>query len=159
MQPVLDALGGRVPDHVPRHERVRINPARVGQLIGPGGRNLQQIQGRTGARIEVNQDGSVIIMGRDRASTREAVRAVQAISIELVKGGLYQGTVQSVKDFGVFVRIAEHEGLVHVSELGGAAPTEGTVLLVRVLGADEKGRLKLSRRAAEGAVEAEALNA
>lgn len=159
MQPTLDALGGRVPDHVPRHERVRIQASKVGQLIGPGGRNLQQIQGRTGARIEVNQDGTVLIMGRDRASMREAVRAVQAISIELVKGGLYRGTVQSVRDFGAFVRIAEHEGLVHTSELGGATPAEGAVMLVRVLGADEKGRLKLSHRAAEGCTEAEALNA
>jgi len=159
MQPAIDALGGRVPEHTPRHERVRINPGRIGLLVGPGGKNLQQIQGRTGARIEVNQDGTVMIMGRDRASTREAARAVQAISIELVKGGLYMGTVQSVKDFGAFVRIAEHDGLVHISELGGRTVAEGESLLVRVLGADDKGRLKLSHRAADGASALEALNA
>lgn len=144
-----------VPAHVPRYERVKVHPSRIGHVIGPGGKHLKDLQSRTGAKVEVNQDGTVIVMGRDRASTREAVRAIQAISIELKTGGLYLGEVRTVKDFGAFVRIADHDGLVHRSVLKGE-PNVGDQMLVRVLGADDRGRLKLAH--AHDAAEIEALN-
>ena len=104
----------------------------------------------------------VLVMGDDVAKVRAARKAVEEIALELQRDGLYQGKVTQCKEFGVFVRIANHEGLVHVSELAGRGSLEtyrsGDSILVRVLGADQKGRLKLSQRAAEGAAESEALN-
>ncbi len=146
------------PAHVPRMRRVRVHPSKVGAVIGKGGSVLQGIQSRTGAKIEVSNDGQVSILGKDEGSANAAVREVQAISMELKKGGLYLGKVTSVKDFGAFVRIAEHEGLVHVSELPEQV-SASQELLVRVLGADDRGRLKLSRKAAMDSSPLEALNA
>ena len=155
MAPAIEAAQASVPSHVPRYERIKVHPSRIGLVIGPGGKHLKELQARTGAKVEVNQDGTVIVMGRDRASTREAVRAIEAISIELKTGGLYLGEVRSVKDFGAFVRISDHDGLVHRSVLKGE-PNAGDPMLVRVLGADDRGRLKLAH--AHDAAEIDALN-
>lgn len=156
MQPAVDALAART-GHARLRARVRIPQSRIGQLIGPGGRNLQSIQQRTGARIDVSDDGTVLILGSDEASTRDAVKAVESVALELKKGSVYLGEVVSVKAFGVFVRIADHEALVHTSE-GGEGHEVGAELLVRVLGADSKGRLKLSAKAAANASRDEAVN-
>lgn len=165
MQPAIDALPSTPPAHVPHHARTRINQGRIGVLIGPGGKRLHQIQNKTGARLEVNQDGTVLIMGKNEAATRAALRAVHEISIELVKGGIYIANISSVKGFGAFARIADHEGLIHVSEwskdrletLEGLV-SPGQKVLIRVLGADDRGRLKLSRKQALNASELEAIN-
>jgi len=156
MQPAIDALA-EARTHAPKHARVDIPQRHIGKLIGPGGRNLQGIQQRTGAKIDVSDDGTVLILGRDPESTREAVRAVEAVAVELKKGALYVGSVVSTKNFGAFVRIGEHEALVHNSE-GGEGHEIGAEVLVRVLGADAKGRLKLSVSAAAGASRADAVN-
>lgn len=156
MAPAIEAAQREVPDHVPRYEKRKVHKSQIGRVIGPGGKHLHALQSKTGAKIEVNQDGTVIIMGRDRASTRAAVRAIEAISIELKTGGVYRGEVRTIKDFGVFVRIADHDGLVHQSQLHGASPAVGDAFLVRVLGADDRGRLKLAH--AHDASELDALN-
>jgi polyribonucleotide nucleotidyltransferase len=155
MAAAIEEAQRTVPDHVPRYERIKVHPSRIGLVIGPGGKNLKELQSRTGAKVEVNQDGTVIVMGRDWTSTRAAVRAIQAISIELKTGGLYLGEVRTVKDFGAFVRIADHDGLVHTSVLKGE-PNVGSKMLVRVLGTDDRGRLKLAH--AHDAAQSDALN-
>ena len=157
MQPAVDAIAARS-GHARLQARVRIPQSRIGALIGPGGRNLQGIQQRTGARIDVSDDGTVLILGSDEASTGDAVKAVEAVALELKKGSLYVGEVVSVKAFGAFVRIADHEALVHNTE-GGEGLEVGAEVLVRVLGADSRGRLKLSVRAAANASRDEAVNA
>ncbi|MCA9541088.1 MAG: polyribonucleotide nucleotidyltransferase [Myxococcales bacterium] len=162
MGPLIERLASEPPPHAPRHASLRVNTARVGQIIGKGGQTLSQLQGRTGTRIEVSRDGVVLILGPTHAAVREARRAIEAIAIELRKGGLYLARVSGVQDYGVFVKIAEHEGLVHQSELGDRDPRTlnvGDELLVRVLGADERGRVRLSHRAADGGSALEALNA
>ncbi len=150
----------------PRHVKWKINPARIGAVIGKGGSVLQQIQGRTGARVDIQDDGTVTVLGRDEASARAARKAIEDITLELVKGGLYRGEVTSVRNYGAFVRVAEHEGLVHVSEWDEASVADATgvtspgqAVLVRVLGADDRGRLRLSRKAALGEDPGDALNA
>ncbi len=165
MAGAIETLNGKTPDHAPRNMTVQITPSRIGQLIGPGGRTLQAIQAKTGAKIEVQPDGSVVVMGKNEASARDAVRAIQEISIELVQGGLYLADVVSIKDFGAFVRIAEHEAMIHISDLAeGRVESVSSVLkvgqriLVKVMGADEKGRLQLSRKAALNESELSALN-
>lgn len=161
MAPALEALATS-PDPHPRHALLRVNSRRVGQVIGSGGRNLNQIQSKTGARLEVGKEGLVLVMGPTPEIVDAGRRAVEAISIELRTDGLYQGQIKSVRDYGAFVRIAEHEGLVHVSEWGEGNHRQakgGDMVMVRVLGADERGRLRLSRRAAAGSSPDEAINA
>jgi polyribonucleotide nucleotidyltransferase len=165
MRAVLEAQSGQPSEAAPQHARVKINPSRIGALIGTAGRNLQQLQNKTKAKIEVNQDGTVLIFGRDAKSTAAAIKAIEQIDAELKKGGLYLGTVVSMKDFGAFVRIGELEALVHVSELDTQRVTDpktvvsiGDEVLVKVLGTDSRGRVKLSRKAALGSDKADAIN-
>ncbi len=157
MQPTIDAIASR-PAEERRMARVEIPTDRIGELIGPGGKNLQGLQSRTDTRIDVANDGVVLVLGKDARSTKAAVRELQRFALVLKKGGLYLGEVVSIKDFGAFVRVADHEALVHSSE-GGGDLTVGAEVLVRVLGADDKGRLKLSASAAKGARPEDALNA
>jgi len=149
-------------DHAPRHVTFKINASRIGQVIGSGGRNLQEIQGKTNTKIEISRDGTVLILGRDREGVAAARKSIDRVALELKKNGLYQGHVTSTKDFGIFVRIADHDGLVHISELPqGRRPDEyepSEKVMVRVLGADERGRIRLSVKAAAGATESDALN-
>jgi polyribonucleotide nucleotidyltransferase len=156
MQPALDALSARTPEQS-KLARTQIAQRHIGKLIGPGGRNLQAIQKKTGARIDVSDDGVVLVLGPDPESTQAALQAVTGVGLELKKDGLYLGEVTSVKAFGAFVRIGDHESLVHNSE-GGEALEVGSQVLVRVLGADAKGRLRLSAKAAANANREDALN-
>jgi len=146
-----------------RHASFRINTARIGQVVGTGGKNLQGIQERTKTRIEIGRDGVVLIMGQNADDVAQARKSIESIALDLKKDGLYIGAVTQKREFGIFIRIADHEGLVHVSELiGGRSPQhfgDGQEVLVRVLGSDTRGRLKLSQKAAEGCKKADALNA
>ena len=107
----------------------------------------------------ISRDGVVLVLGEAEA-IRAARREIEAIALELQRGGIYRATVRSVRDFGVFVRIADHDGLVHQSAWGEGdhrQAREGDELIVRVVGADEKGRLVIER--ALDASEFDALNA
>ena len=156
MQPAVDAIAARGAE-TSKFARVSIAQRHIGKLIGPGGRNLQALTAKTGAKVDVSDDGTVLILAPNPEATQAAVRAVKAIGIELRKDALYVGEVINVKAFGAFVRIGDHEALVHVSE-GGEGHEIGAELLVRVLGADSKGRLRLSAKAAAGARREDAVN-
>ncbi|MCB9527336.1 MAG: S1 RNA-binding domain-containing protein [Myxococcales bacterium] len=154
------AIAGLVepPRFAPRHAVLRIEAGRVGQVIGSGGRNLAAVQARTGTRIDVSRDGVTLILGGTPEGVAEARAAIEGVAVELVKGGLYRARVRAVRDYGLLVRIGDHDGLVHVSEWGEGdhkARGEGDELVVRVLGADKRGRLVLSHKAAAGAAEDE----
>lgn len=154
MAPALVAVTEGGPRRIARTE---ISPGRVGALIGTGGRNLQNLQQKTRTRIEVLNDGQVFVLGQDVAGVQAALAEINGAAVDLRKGGLYRGLVMRVRDIGVFVRVGEHEALVHTSELGPAsapALAVGDAVVVRVLGADDRGRLRLSRRAALGAEDA-----
>lgn len=148
MAPAIEALPSQSATRTPRHASFRVDQSRVGHVIGSGGRNLNQIQSRTGARIEVSRDGQVLVLGPDAESIRQARREIEAIALELETGGIYRATVRNVRDYGVFVRIADHDGLIHQSRWGEGdhrQANEGDELLVRVVGADDKGRLVIER--------------
>lgn len=145
---------------------VEVAPSKVGRVIGRGGATIQALQAETGTRIDIKDDGKVFIIGQDSESVAKAAQRIEALTADLVHGGFYIGEVMDLKDFGAFVRIGEHEALVHISELDKSRighPSEvtakGEKMLVKVLGADERGRLKLSRKAALDADPAKALNA
>ncbi|MCR9247089.1 MAG: polyribonucleotide nucleotidyltransferase [bacterium] len=148
---------------VPQANRVTIMPDAVGALIGPRGANIKGITESTGAHVSVDDHGAVLIYATDQTSAQRATEMVQRAAGILKVGRCYRGTVTGVKDFGVFVRVnAVNEGLVPIEELAeehikraGDVASEGDEMIVTVLGADDRGRLRLSRKRAIGVGDAQ----
>ncbi|MCG8652901.1 MAG: polyribonucleotide nucleotidyltransferase, partial [Pirellulales bacterium] len=102
----------------PRLLRTKISPDKIGALIGPGGKNIRGIQESSGAVIEVEDDGTVLVASANKESAEEAMRAVEACTATVQIGKIYDGTVSSIKEFGAFVEILPgRDGLCHISEL------------------------------------------
>ncbi len=160
---ILDHMAGAIdkprPDlspYAPRITVLKINPEKIGALIGPGGKNIRRITETTGAQIDIDDDGSVHIFSADKEAMEAAVREVSMVTAEAEPGKIYQGTVTGVKEFGAFVEILPgQEGLVHISELANfrVKRTEdvvkvGDLVWVKCLSVDESGKIRLSRKAA-----------
>jgi polyribonucleotide nucleotidyltransferase len=141
--------------HAPRLLQVRINPDKIGALIGPGGKNIKAIQEATGAQIDIEDDGTVTIASHDAAMAELARSKVEAITEEVRIGKTYEGRVASIKEFGAFVEIIPgRDGLCHISELddGYVGRVEdvvkvGDTIKVKVIAIDAQDRVKLSRKA------------
>ncbi|MEW4454241.1 polyribonucleotide nucleotidyltransferase [Bremerella sp. JC817] len=139
----------------PRMLRTKINPDKIGLLIGPGGKTIRAIQEETGATIDVEDDGTVIVASGNQEWAEAAMARVQAITGEVEVGKIYEGRVTSVKDFGAFVEILPgRDGLCHISELSTEYVSDvnsvvkvGDILAVKVLLVDEHDRVKLSHKA------------
>lgn len=142
--------------YAPRILSLKINPDKIGALIGPGGKNIKRICDESGCEINIEDDGTVQIYSRSAEGMEIARREVEALSAEVEVGKIYRGKVVTIKDFGVFVEVLPgKDGLVHVSELAGFRVKRvedivklGDEIWVKCLGVDEKGRVRLSRRAA-----------
>lgn len=155
MEAVLPAPRPDISIHAPRIITVMIDPEKIGKLIGPGGKTIRSIQERTGATIDVENDGTVLIASVDGEAGLRAKAEVEALAAEIKVGNVYEGKVVSTKDFGAFVEIAPGtDGMVHISELAhGYVKTVadvvkiGDVVKVKVINVDENGRIKLSRKA------------
>jgi len=140
----------------PRMARTKIDPEKIGLLIGPGGKNIRGIQEDHGVTIDVDEDGTVTIAGADEESVKGALGRVEAMTASVQVGRIYEGTVTSVKDFGAFVEILPgKDGLCHISELAddyvssvGDVCRVGDTMMVKVIAVDEQDRVKLSRKAA-----------
>ena len=139
----------------PRLLRTKIDPEKIGLLIGPGGKTIRSIQDETGASIDIQDDGTVTIAGADGTQAEDALARVEALTEEIRVGRVYNGTVSSIKDFGAFIEIAPgKDGLCHISELSDGFVKSvadickvGDKLEVKVIAVDEQNRVKLSRRA------------
>ncbi len=139
----------------PRIITVQINPEKIGELIGPKGKNIRGIQEESGAEITVDDSGLVTIAAVGQEAMERARQMVQAITVEPEVGATYEGPVKSTTAFGAFVEIMPGtEGLVHISELqhGRTEKTEDVVkrgdrVRVKVIDRDERGRLRLSMKA------------
>ena len=142
--------------NAPRLLRTKIASDKIGALIGPGGKNIRGIQERTGAVIEVDDDGTVLIASSNAESAQEALRSVEACTATVQIGKIYDGVVSSIKDFGAFVEILPgRDGLCHISELSSGYISSidkvvqvGDSMKVLVIDVDEHDRVKLSRRKA-----------
>jgi polyribonucleotide nucleotidyltransferase len=140
----------------PRLLRTRINPEKIGMLIGPGGKTIRGIQEATGAVIEVEDDGTVTVASHDAESAQAAMRRVEALTETVKVGKLYEGRVTSIKEFGAFIEIIPgKDGLCHISELSDGYVNSvsdvckvGDEMLVKVIAIDDQDRVKLSRRQA-----------
>ena len=141
-----------ISQYAPKILQIKIKPDQIGKLIGPGGKMIKGIQDQTGAKLSIEDDGTVSITGRD-GSSEEALRIVEEMMHEYKVGEtIAKGEVVKVVDFGAFVKIASGtEGLVHISEMASFRVEnvsdflkEGDIVPVKVIKVDEKGRLGLS---------------
>ena len=140
----------------PRMLRIQINPEKIGKVIGPGGKTIRAIQADTGAQIDIEDDGTVIISSTDGEAAKKALQIVQRMTEEVAIGRIYEGKVISIKDFGAFIEITDgQDGLCHISELDDAyvkSVTDvvhiGDTVKVKVIAIDDQGRVKLSRKQA-----------
>jgi polyribonucleotide nucleotidyltransferase len=155
MAQTLAAPRETVKPNAPLNDVISISPSRVGALIGPGGKVIQEIQSTTGCRIEVDNEGNVRVSAPTRTARDAAVKAIQEVAGTLEVGAVYEGEVTGIKDFGAFVRIRGQEGLVHVSQWDtqrvenmAAVVKPGDKVRVKVLPPDKAGRLSLSRKEA-----------
>ena len=141
--------------HAPRMLRVKINPEKIGLLIGPGGKTIRGIQEQTGAKLDIQEDGTVEIAHASAEGAEQAKLIVESLCEEVKIGKIYQGKVTSVKDFGAFIEIMPgRDGLCHISELDDkfvdrvdAVCKVGDVMKVKVIAIDDQDRVKLSRKA------------
>jgi polyribonucleotide nucleotidyltransferase len=139
----------------PRILITKIDPEKIGLLIGPGGKTIREMQETTGTQIDVTDDGTVTIAGPDKEGAESALARIEAMTEEIKVGRIYVGKVNSIKDFGAFVEIAPgKDGLLHISELAEGyvkSVTDvckiGDKLEVKVIAVDEQNRVKLSRKA------------
>jgi polyribonucleotide nucleotidyltransferase len=144
----------QISEHAPRLLTVKINPEKIGALIGPGGKNIKGIQESTGAKIDIEEDGTVFIAHSDAAGAEEAKMRVEAITQEVQVGKVYEGRVTSIKDFGAFIEILPgKDGLCHISELSDGYVGRvddvlrmGDTVRVKVISIDDQDRVKLSRK-------------
>jgi polyribonucleotide nucleotidyltransferase len=142
--------------YAPRIVTVQINPEKIGALIGPGGKNIKRLVEESGCEINIEDDGTVNIYSVSEEGMKIAREAIEGMTAEAEIGKIYRGKVVTIKEFGAFVEfLPGKDGLVHISELANfrVKQTEdivklGDEILVKCLGVDEKGRVKLSRRAA-----------
>ena len=153
MASLLDAPREAVAAGAPRTETIQVDPKKIGRIIGKGGATIKDLQRSTRTKIDVNDDGRVVIMSRDPDAIAAAAARIAGLTMELRVGGVYPARIEDVKDFGVFVRFGEHSGLVHRSEWSEGGGLEGASaggeVSVQLVAINEKGQLVLSRRAAE----------
>lgn len=156
MRGTLDKPRTELSKYAPRIETIRINPEKIGALIGPGGKTIKGIVAETGAEINIEDDGSVHIYATTGESMARAKEIIGGMTREIEIGQTYQGRVVTTKEFGAFVEVFPgKDGLVHISELADfrVKRTEdvvkiGDMIWVKCIGIDDKGRVKLSRKAA-----------
>lgn len=142
--------------YAPRIEKLKINPDRIRDLIGPGGKVINEIIDTCGVTIDVEQDGSVVICSTNGPGLTRAVEWVQMLTKDVVAGEVYDGKVTRVLDFGAFVEVLpKKEGLVHISEIAPYRINQvtdivnvGDTVKVKVIEIDELGRINLSMRQA-----------
>ncbi|MGY4893855.1 MAG: polyribonucleotide nucleotidyltransferase [Candidatus Saccharimonadota bacterium] len=138
--------------YAPRIEKVKINPEKIGAVIGKGGEVINKITAETGAEIDIKEDGLITVAAADTASIEKAIDWIKSLTEEPEVGRIYKGKVVSIKEFGAFINILPGiDGMAHISQLADERVekvedvlTEGQILDVKLVGIDERGRLSLS---------------
>ena len=155
MQRTIASSRAEISRYAPRIYKVKINPDKIGTVIGPGGKTIRAITEETKATIDIENDGTVLIGSPDEQSARRAIETIENLTREVEVGEIYTGKVTRLMDFGAFVEVLPgKEGLVHISELADyrVARVEDVVkvgdeITVKVTEIDRMGRINLSRRA------------
>ncbi|QCI78897.1 polyribonucleotide nucleotidyltransferase [Hankyongella ginsenosidimutans] len=157
LEKMTAALGGArtvMSAHAPRIETMKINKDKIREVIGTGGKVIRQIVEETGAKVDIEDDGTIKIASSNADSIKAAKRWIEGIVAEPEVGRIYEGKVVSMVDFGAFVNfLGARDGLVHISEIQNERVakvsdvlTEGQMVKVKVLGIDDRGKVRLSMR-------------
>ena len=158
MNKAISKSRDQISEYAPIISTVKIKPEKVRVLIGPGGKTIREITNASGARIDVDDEGTVTVSSADREISDAAIRMINEIIQEAEVDKLYMGKVVKIMDFGAFVEIFPGtDGLVHISQLARERVekvtdvlNEGDEVLVKVLEVDNNGKIRLSRKAALG---------
>ncbi|MCS7063058.1 MAG: polyribonucleotide nucleotidyltransferase [Methylacidiphilales bacterium] len=156
MEKIIAAPRATLSPYAPRIETIKIDPEKIGLLIGPGGKTIKGITTETGAQISIEDDGTVRIYSNNAQSLAQALNIIEDLCGEVVVGKLYRGKVTGIREFGAFVEVKSgRDGLVHISELSDARVERvedvlkvGDETWVKCIGIDDRGKIKLSRKAA-----------
>ena len=156
MEQVIPAPREKISDYAPRLVTLKIDPDKIGKLIGPGGKTIRALQDKYGVGIDVEDDGTVIVSSPDASGIQAAEAEISALCEEVKPGAIYEGKVVSTKDFGAFIELVPGtDGMCHISELADGYVEKvsdvvkiGDVVRVKVINVDDQGRIKLSRKAA-----------
>lgn len=157
MMTTLAAPRTSMSPYAPRIEKIKINPEKIGAVIGKGGEVINKITSETGAEIDIKDDGLITVASQDAASIERALEWIRGLTEEPEVGKIYEGKVVSIKDFGAFVNIMPGtDGMVHISQLADTRVervedvlTEGQMVKVKLTAIDERGRLSLSLKDAQ----------
>lgn len=143
--------------YAPRIEKIKINPDKIGAVIGKGGEVINKITKETGAEIDIKEDGLITVAASDTKNIEKALDWIRGLTEEPEVGRIYEGKVVSIKDFGAFINILPGiDGMAHISQLAEGRVekvtdvlTEGQIVKAKLTGIDERGRLSLSLKDAE----------
>jgi polyribonucleotide nucleotidyltransferase len=155
MQESMSNVRTELSEHAPRMVTIKIHPDKIREVIGKGGATIQALTKETGCSIDIQDDGTVTIASTSASGMEEAKRQIEGITAEAEVGKIYEGPVVKILEFGALVNILPgKDGLLHISEIAHERVKEvkdflqeGQVVKVKLLAADERGRLKLSMKA------------
>ncbi|HMN83961.1 MAG TPA: S1 RNA-binding domain-containing protein, partial [Burkholderiaceae bacterium] len=159
LEQMQKAIGGartELSDFAPRMYTMKINPERIRDVIGKGGATIRAITEQTGTQIDIQDDGNITIAAVDGNAAKRAQKMIEDLTAEVEIGRIYDGTVLKILDFGAIVQVLPgRDGLLHVSQIANERVNlvsdyvkEGQSVRVKVIEADDKGRLRLSMKAA-----------
>jgi polyribonucleotide nucleotidyltransferase len=156
MEKALPTARTDISAYAPRIVTIHINPDKIREVIGPGGKVIRGLVEETGCKIDIEDDGTVLIASSDGTAMEKAIAAIQAITAEPEVGKIYQGTVRKIVEFGAFVEIMPGtDGLLHISQIANERIRrvedvlhEGDEIPVKVLDVDRSGKIRLSLREA-----------
>ncbi|HVN91232.1 MAG TPA: polyribonucleotide nucleotidyltransferase [Candidatus Binataceae bacterium] len=157
MEKAIDSPRTEVSSYAPRIVTLHINPDKIRDVIGPGGKVIRGLVEETGCKIDIEDDGTVLIASADGVAMEKAIAAIQAITAEPEVGRIYHGTVRKIVEFGAFVEILPGtDGLLHISQISKERIRrvedvlhEGDEIAVKVLDVDRSGKIRLSMREAQ----------
>jgi polyribonucleotide nucleotidyltransferase len=146
-------------EHAPRIETIKIPTDKIREVIGSGGKVIREIVEKTGAKIDIGDDGTIKIASADGESIRSALKWIKSIVAEPEVGAIYEGKVVKIMDFGAFVNfLGPRDGLVHISELAAKrvakvsdVVNEGDKVYVKLIGVDDRGKVRLSMKVVDQA--------
>ncbi|AKL97960.1 polyribonucleotide nucleotidyltransferase [Endomicrobium proavitum] len=155
MDSAISAPSSDLSVYAPRMETLKIPQNKIGELIGPGGKNIRKLQEATGAKVDIDEDGTVYISGIDNDGVLSAKAYVESLTVEVEVGKIYEGRITKIMAFGAFAEVLPgKEGLIHISQLSEKrvakvedAVSEGDTVTVKVLEIDKQGRVNLSIKA------------
>ena len=166
MNQVLGAPRPELSKYAPRVITMQINPEKIRDVIGPGGKMVRSIISETNTKIDIEDNGKITIMSPDLEGCKKAMDMIKRIAAEAEVGEIYLARITRITDYGAFAEILPHtEGLIHISQLENRrvrrvsdVVKEGDRVLVKVIDIDKDGRIRLSRKAALGARKEDAKN-